>query len=175
MIMHPVLPIFFKQNLQLSYTELTLATILCKSIAFAVTSPLWARWMNRIPIHMFNCYVTLFASIFAVFIIAADYQVGWLYLAYFIYGLMQAGSELSWNLSGPIFSKNNDSTLYTGVNVAMVGIRGAIAPFLGELIYLHSNAVTVFFCGGALCFLGSCYSLLHYMKERPAAGLVREE
>lgn len=175
MIMHPVLPVFFKQNLQLSYMELTLATVLCKSIAFALTSPIWARWMNRVSIHMFNFYVTLFAAIFAIFIIAADFQLGWLYLAYFIYGLMQAGSELSWNLSGPIFSKHNDSTLYTGVNVAMVGIRGAIAPFLGELIYLHSNAEAVFFIGGALCFTGSCYSLLLYMKERSVAGLVREE
>ena len=37
---------------------------------------------------------------------------------------MQAGSELSWNMSGPLFSKQEESSSYTSVNIVTAGIRG---------------------------------------------------
>lgn len=159
-LMQPVLPIFFKETLQLSYTQLTLATSLCKGLAFSATIPFWTNWLSRIPINLFNTFVNLFATLFVVFILAATFDSAWVYVAYLIYGTMQAGSELSWNLSGPIFSKEKGSTIFTGVNIAMVGIRGCFAPFLGELLFLSSNASTVFISGGCLCFIGAVYSLL---------------
>lgn len=159
MLMHPVLPVFFKETLQLSYTQLTLATCLCKGISFAVTSPLWAKGLNRVSIHLFNFFVNLSAGVFAFFIIASQYQLFWIYPAYLFYGMMQAGSELSWNLSGPIFSKDKDSTLFTGAGIAMVGLRGCIAPFLGAVLFLDFDASFVFFCGGSLCLGGAVYSL----------------
>jgi hypothetical protein len=159
MIMHPILPIFFKETLQLSYTSLTLATCFCKGISFALTSSFWGNFMSRVSIHLFNFYVTFFAGVFAILMIASSYQVSFIYLAYLLYGTMQAGSELSWNLSGPIFSKDKDSTLFTGVNVAMVGLRGCLAPLLGEILFVYSTFSCVFAFGGFLCFLGSLYSL----------------
>ncbi len=165
-LMQPVLPIFFKETLNLSYTQLTFATSLCKGIAFAFTAPYWADRLNKISIHLFNCYVNLFAALFVAFILAATFHTSWIYVAYLIYGTMQAGSELSWNLSGPIFSKEKDSTLFTGVNVAMVGIRGCIAPFMGQLLFLFTNASTVFISGGCLCLVGACYSVLFKKSHR---------
>jgi hypothetical protein len=159
MIMHPVLPIFFKETLQLSYTSLTLAICFCKGISFALTSSIWGRWINRISIHLFNFYVTFFAGLFALLIIASTYNLNLIYAAYILYGTMQAGSELSWNLSGPIFSKEKDSTLFTGVNVAMVGLRGCLAPLLGEILFVYFSSSFVFGCGGGLCFVGAMYSL----------------
>jgi hypothetical protein len=162
MLMQPVFPFFFKQTLQFSYTELTLAISFCKGIGFALFSPLWAKKLHQISIHLFNSYVTFLAGLFAVFLIAAAYHSYWAYMAYLIYGIMQAGSELSWNLSGPIFSKEKDSTQFTGVNVALVGFRGCIFPFLGEALFLYSNSLTVFACGGLICLLGCAYSLWNY-------------
>jgi hypothetical protein len=162
MLMQPVFPIFFKQTLQFSYTELTLAISFCKGIGFALFSSLWAKKLHQIPIHLFNSYVTSLAGLFAFLLIAAAYHPYWAYLAYLIYGIMQAGSELSWNLSGPIFSKDKDSTLFTGVNVAMVGFRGCLFPFLGEALFLHSNSIFVFACGGGMCLFGSLYSLWNH-------------
>jgi hypothetical protein len=164
-LMQPVLPIFFKETLQLSYTQLSLATSLCKGLAFACAAPFWAKQLNRISINLFNCCVNLCAALFVVFILVATFDTSWIYVAYLVYGTMQAGSELSWNLSGPIFSKDKDSTLYTGVNVAMVGIRGCFAPFLGEALFLLTNASTVFIGSGCLCLAGACYSLLSYGKQ----------
>lgn len=158
MMMHPVLPIFFKETLNLSYTQLSLALCLCKAIGFACASPFWSKWLHKISIHQFNCFVTLSAGFFAAILVTSSYYFFALYAAYIIYGLMQAGSELSWNLSGPIFSKEKDSTQFTGVNVAMVGLRGSLIPFFGELLFLYSNSTFVIEMGGALCFIASLYS-----------------
>lgn len=155
----PVLPVFFEEVLHLSYTQLAFATSLCKGLGFALTSPIWARWFNRLSIHAFNFHVTVAAGLFALILVFMGEQVSWIYIAYFIYGLMQAGSELSWHLAGPKFSQKEDSTLFTGVNVMMVGLRGCVAPFLGELLFLASNSTTVFFVSALLCLTGAVYSL----------------
>lgn len=157
MVMQPALPVFFKE-LELSYTQVTLAMSLCKGIAFAMTSQMWASWMNRIPIHLFNSYVTAFATIFAILMMSSVYSMYGIYVAYLVYGTMQAGSELSWNLSGPIFAKDRDSTLFTGINVAMVGLRGCIAPFLGGILLNYTNPLAAFAFGGGLCLIASVYS-----------------
>jgi predicted MFS family arabinose efflux permease len=163
---HPVLPIFFEQILHLSYTEMALAVSVCKGIGFALTSPIWAKWFNRISIHLFNFHVTAFAGLFALIFVWMNHQVGWVYFAYLIYGVMQAGSELSWNLAGPRFAKNEDSTLFTSVNVAMVGLRGCVAPFFGELLFLSSNFTVVFLCSALFCFSGAFYSAFLEIKSR---------
>jgi hypothetical protein len=173
-IMQPVLPIFFKETLQLSYTQLSFATSLCKGIAFACTAPFWTHWLNRISINLFNCYVNLFSVLFVGFILAASFDTAWIYVAYLIYGTMQAGSELSWNMSGPIFAKEKDSTLYTGVNVAMVGVRGCFAPFVGEALYLLTNASTVFISSGCLCLIGACYSLFSKQARQEQERVLNE-
>jgi predicted MFS family arabinose efflux permease len=162
----PVLPIFFEQVLQLSYTQLTFAVSLCKGVGFAMTSPLWAQVFNRISINLFNFFVTTLAGLFALILVTIQQEVFLLYFAYLVYGIMQAGSELSWNLAGPRFAKQEDSTLYTSVNVAMVGLRGSIAPFIGELLFLTTNFTTVFLCSAACCLTGAFYSYWLEFQER---------
>ncbi|MBA2367857.1 MAG: MFS transporter [Candidatus Protochlamydia sp.] len=171
---HPVLPIFFEQVLHLSYTEMAFAVSVCKGIGFALTSPVWAKWFNRISIHLFNFHVTAFAGIFALLFVWMNNQVGWVYLAYFIYGVMQAGSELSWNLAGPRFAKNEDSTLFTSVNVAMVGLRGCVAPFFGQLLFLSSNFTVVFLCSALFCFSGAFYSAVLEIRNRKSAQIISQ-
>ncbi len=160
MLIQPALPVLLKGTLQLSYFQLTLATSFCKGISFVLSSSVWAHFLSRISINLFNFYVCCFATIFSLFMIGSQYVTSGIYLAYLFYGIMQAGSELSWNLAGPIFAKNKDSTLFTGVNVAAVGVRGCIAPFLGSLLFFNTGSITIVFaCCGTLCLMASLYSL----------------
>lgn len=165
-LMQPAFPLFFKQTLQLSYTELTFATSFCKGLSFALSSPFWAKKLHQVSLHLFNSFVTLFAALFAFCLLGSAYYAYAIYAAYILYGVMQAGSELSWNLSGPIFSKEKDSTLFTGVNIAMVGLRGCFMPFLGEALFLLSNAETVFTCGGCLCLMAAMFSAWLYQSAK---------
>lgn len=155
MIMLPALPSFFVDNLNLSYTELAIALSICKGIGFALTSRIWASAMGRFSIFKLSSVVTLLAGLFPFALLLAGINVGWVYGAYLIYGVMQAGSELSWNLSGPHFAKNEDSSSYSAVNILTVGLRGLAAPFLGALLCANMGAPFVLILGGLLCAVAS--------------------
>lgn len=171
MLMHAVLPSYFKGVLQLSWTELAVALTLCKGIGFALTSQSWAHWMQKVDIYRLSSLVTLIACLFPLGLLLANFHLFWIYFAYFAYGVMQAGSELSWNLSGPIFSRREDSSIYSGVNVLTVGIRGCFAPFLGTLLLCGSSPSIVLCIGGALCL---CATFIMASKSRTRDSLLLE-
>jgi len=169
MIMQPALPTFFMSTLNLSYKELAIALTFCKGIGCALTSSSWARWFNKVDIYRFSSLVTIIGCLFPLCLIAAQFQLVWLYLAYGIYGVMQAGSELSWNMSGATFSKDEESSLYSSCNVLLIGLRGAIFPILGGLFVVMFNPATVISFGGILCLLATFKLLFESRKAESIA------
>lgn len=155
MIMQPALPTFFMETLNLSYMELSIVLTLCKGIGCALTSSLFAKWMNRVNIYLFCSLVTLIGALFSFLLIFSKFDLSFLYVAYLIYGIMQAGSELGWNMSGPIFSKDEESSSYSSSNVLLVGLRGAIFPVLGGALVVLFNPTVVILFGGFLCLLAT--------------------
>ncbi|MEM1283677.1 MAG: MFS transporter, partial [Chlamydiota bacterium] len=143
MVMQPALYIFFDETLGLTYVEYAVAISLCKGLSYATASPLWAKWMSRVDIFRFSSTVTTLACFFPLMVIAATFNLYWLFVAYVLYGVMQAGSEMSWNMSGPTFSKDQDSSIYTSVNIVTVGVRGMIFPALGSLLCSISTSILV--------------------------------
>lgn len=171
MMMHAVLPMFFMDVLGLSFTSLLTAMTLCKGVGFALASPFCVRWFRRQNIYRFCSWVTLAAAVFPLLLVAAVWHVFWMYLAYLVYGIMQAGSELSWHMSGPIFSKEQDSSIYSSTNVLAVGVRGCLAPIIGSLIYTETNAFTVLLIGSSLCFFATERLWTFSRSLKPALGL----
>lgn len=165
MLWQPALPQFFFDILHLNYKELTIAMTLCKTIGYALALPLWTKMMSRMDICVFSATVTAIAALFPLGLMAAQWNLIWLYTAYLLYGIMQAGSELSWNLSGPIFSKQEDSSTYTGINVVSIGLRGCISPPLGSFLCNLTNASLVLAMGGGLCLLATWQMYLNRQKE----------
>lgn len=159
MILQPALPHFFMDVLQLNYKELGLAITMCKGIGFSLTSGLWADWMSRVNLFRFSALVVLMFSLFPLGLWAAQYSVVLLFATYLIYGVAQAGSELAWKLSGPIFADQEDSSLFSSVNVMTVGIRGCVANPLGGLICLVSGPGLVLGLALLLCLAAHAYFL----------------
>lgn len=149
-LMQPALPIFFADILDLNYTELTTALAIFKGIGFALSTKTWTKLINRIDIYRYSGFVTLFACLFPVILFYAKVHIIWLYAAYIAYGIMQAGSELSWNLSGMIFAKQEESIHYSNVNILAVGVRGAIVPAIGSLICVYFDPMLTLAVGGLL-------------------------
>lgn len=153
MIIQPALPVFFVDQLHLSYTEMGVAITLCKGIGFACGSPLWVRWMQRVDIYSFGAFVAVLAVLFPLLLIGAQIHIAWLYFAYLTYGLMQSGNELSWNLSGPLFAKKQDSSPYSSINVMASGVRGIFIPSLGAFLLAQLGPTSVILFSGILCLL----------------------
>lgn len=152
MLIQPALPLFAVDILGVSYLEMAAAISIAKGLGFALSSPIWARWIDRIHIFKMASFVFLAIGLFTILLSFSVWSVAWLYIAYFWYGVGQGGSHLVWNMSGPIFSGKEESSSYTGVNVVMAGLRGAVAPPLGGWLAICLGPIQVLLMGGALCF-----------------------
>ena len=164
MIMQPVLPVFTVEVLQLSYTKLVIAISVCKGIGFALTTRTWASYFNQMNIYFLTSLMCVLAALFPVFLMAASIHWLWVYAAYLVYGMMQAGSELCWNLSGPRFARNENSSEFTGVNVVLVGLRGCVGPFLGAYLGVIANSYLPLMIGGFFCLFGAVFALYSSRK-----------
>lgn len=155
MVMQPALPIFFTDVLKLSYTELSVAITLSKGLGFALASPWFGARLNRSDIFLFSGVIAFFAGLFPLLLLSSEIHLVWLYIAYFFYGMAQAGQELTWNMSGPLFAGSEDSTPYTNINLMAIGLRGAIIPFLGSAVLAFTSPSIPLVFGASVCLMGA--------------------
>ncbi|MBM3193871.1 MAG: MFS transporter [Chlamydiae bacterium] len=165
MVIQPVIPIFFTETLHISYRELLIAYSICKALGFVLTSHLWSRALSYISVNVFTSLVLVGFAIFPLVIVAAILHPYWIYVAYFIYGIAQAGSHLIWHLSGPLFAEGEKSLRYSGVNIVMVGIRGALGPPLGGVLVAFMGPVFVFLLSALFCLFGTAALFFRSLKS----------
>lgn len=161
MLIQPALPIFAVDDLSISYTVMTGGISVAKGLGFALSSPLWSRWIEKIPISKLASLVFVCVGLFPLLLSFSVFGVIWFYLAYFWYGVGQGGSHLVSHMAGPIFAGKEESSRYTGVGVALAGVRGAIAPPLGGYLSLIFGPIEVLVLGALFCF----YSGLSLLKS----------
>lgn len=169
MLIQPALPLFAVDTLGISYLEMATAISIAKGLGFALSSPLWFKWMDRVHISRIASLVFLTIGLFPILLSFSVWGLVWLYLAYFWYGVGQGGSHLVWNLSGPIFAGKEESSRYTGVGVVLAGLRGGVAPPISGLLAVSCGSIGVLLIGGFLCFY-SGFSLLRARLERTSTA-----
>ena len=137
--------------------NITIARFAFMGLGVAFSSFIWKSWLKRFSINFLMCLVLVGFCLFPITLLMAQINGLFLYPAFIIYGIAQAGSQLIWNLSGTIFAQESDSLPYTNVNILTLGIRGCIAPFLGGALCEILGPVPVLFIGTALLILGGAY------------------
>jgi MFS family permease len=154
MVIQPVIPIFFTETLHISYRDLLIAYSICKGLGFVLTSSLWSRALSYFSVGKFTTFVLIGFALFPLLIVASIAHPFWIYVAYFVYGIAQAGSHLIWHLSGPLFAEGEKSSRYSGVNIVMVGLRGAVGPPIGGLLVAFFGPIAVFIISSVCCISG---------------------
>src|SRR4029077_10926482 len=91
MLIQPALPLFAVDLLGVSYLEMAGAISIAKGLGFALSSPLWARWIDRANWLKMASLVFLSFGIFTAFLSFSLWGIIWFYLAYFLYGVGQGG------------------------------------------------------------------------------------
>ncbi len=165
MLVMAVLPIFFVKYLQLSHTEFSTARALCMALGVVISSSFWGKAMGRYSFASITGVVILFFALFPASLLLSSSEIAFLYIAYILYGIAQGGSHIVWHLSGPLFAEKEDSSLYSGVNVMMVGLRGMIFPFLGSLLCSFTGPLVVLGLGMLFCLYG-----VYFMFARKKSG-----
>jgi hypothetical protein len=154
MLIQPALPPFFVDRLSLSYTQMMLAMAVCKGLGYTLVSPLWSRLFDKTCLFKFSSFVCLAAIAFPPCLFFSQWGLTWLYLSYLVYGMMQAGSEISWHLSPLSFSKDSESSPYSETNILAVGLRGCLIPWVGGLLSVSCSFGVIFMLSGLCCLSG---------------------
>ncbi len=157
MLIQPAIPIFAVDVLGISYLEMASAICIAKGLGFALSSPIWAKWFDRINVFKMASLIFLSIGLFTVLLSFSVWSILWLYVAYFWYGVGQGGSHLVWNMSGPTFAGKEESSKFTGVNVVMAGLRGMVAPPLGGWLTVALGPIQTLIAGGFLCFYSGAW------------------
>lgn len=155
MLAMPSLVLFYADGLKLTHTEITIGRYIFMGLGFVVFSYFWTKAMQKRSLNYLLGYVCLGFALFPFFIMLGAHLKILIYVAFLSYGITQAGSHLLWNLSGPTFAKDEDSSKFSAINVLMIGIRGLIAPLLGGLLCELLGPVPVFVIAIAICLMGS--------------------
>lgn len=109
--------------------------------------PVWAKLLDKVHVIRFRAWHSWF-FVAANLLTAIGFMVGSLpliFMARFILGIAFAGGMLAWNLGHNDFASRELASLYMGIHVTLTGVRGAIGPFIGVLL----------FTGVSLPFLGN--------------------
>lgn len=157
MLMAPAFSIFYVETLSLSHASISIARFIFMALGVLISSLFWKNYLQKTSINTFITNVLFGFGLFSAILLLASFNQLFLYVAFFLYGIAQAGSHLIWNLSGAMFAKEQDSSPYTCVNILMVGLRGLVVPFLGGILCKFCGPVPVMIAGTFLCFVGALY------------------
>jgi hypothetical protein len=125
------------RDLEASYTvsvALTLAIPLGVSL---VTIPFWAAYLDRVHITEFRAVHSWLwgLSMLLTWVGALAGSIAWLAVARIVIGVARGGGSLAWSIGHNDFAEPENAGLYMGIHVTLTGVRGAVAPFLGTLLY----------------------------------------
>lgn len=152
MLIQPIIAIFAVDKLNISYYEYAFAILIFKDLAFVIATPVWGKLFSKMSIMRLSAYMFFCFALFMIVITFSAFNILWFYVAFVLYGIASSGSHLLWNLSGPIFAGEENSSKYTSVNVFMTAIRGCIAPGLGSLLAIFMPPTYIFLIGAVFCF-----------------------
>ena len=165
MFMMGVLPLFFVEDLGISHRGFSVGRLICMGLGVLLSSSFWTRALRLYSLNQLAATIIFLFALFPAALLISKVAISWFYIAYFLYGIAQGGSHVIWHLSGPTFAGKEDSSLFSGVNLVMVGIRGMIFPFLGSALAVYSGPVPVLVIGMLVCFYGGYFMMKYNKKE----------
>ncbi len=154
MLISPSLSVYYADVLHLPHASVITGRSICMGIGIVLSSWIWKRHLQKEKVLFLTQLILTGFTVYLLFMVFTKFYLSWFYLSFFLYGVAQAGSHVLWNLSGILFSKDQDSAPFSRANILMVGIRGAIAPALGGMLCHFWGPELVIILGVVICFLG---------------------
>jgi len=162
MMLMPVVPLYFTEELDLSYQQISHARVLIASLGVALLGPLMGRLMDRHhPVRLSSVSYAALAlyplTLAAGTLLPSVSPALIAYAAFGVYALAMAGVNVTWNVGSISFAPPGRGGYYQGVHVAMVGGRGLIGPLIGFAVLRLLGYREVFVVAAAI-FVGAAVS-----------------
>ncbi len=137
MLIEAPLIFYVTRELSASYTLSLALTMVIPFAVSLISLPIWASYLDRVHVARFRArqsVIWVLAQI-VTFLGAMLGSITGLVLGRFIMGIARGGGSLAWQLGHNDFAPKEQLSAYMSLHVTLTGIRGAIAPFIGMLLY----------------------------------------
>ncbi len=170
MLTMPAMVLYAADDLAISHIDMTMSRFVWMGLGFVVATPFWRKKIALQGIYRLTAIVCVFFVISIFCWMMAGWGLAWFFIAFFFYGVSQAGSYLIWHLSGPLFAGSGDSSLFSTVNILTVGLRGLIVPFMASLLCDWIGPLPVLAMGLMWCLAGAVYLFAQKQEITHAAN-----
>ncbi len=170
----PVVPLYFASELHLPYQDIAQSRVLIGSLGVGLLGPLAGKLMDRLhPARLCAMsfgWVTMFPLMLAAGPSLDLTPTQTAYAAFVIYSIGMAGVNVTWNVGSMAFAPPGQGGHYQGIHVAMVGVRGVLAPILGYLLLTFLGYREVFLVAAGLFLTAAVSSALLARRVGPREG-----
>jgi MFS family permease len=121
----------------LPYTPSLLLTHIIPITMPILSIPVWAKLLDRTHIIRFRVVHSWF-FVAANLLLAVGFltnTIAVIAAARVILGIAFGGGMLAWTLGHHDFASREMASIYMGIHATLTGVRGAIAPYLGTVVY----------------------------------------
>ena len=153
-----------KFGIDMNNANIAILMIAIPSIAKIASTYIWANLFDRLKLittrNLLNGFFLL--SVLLFFISDNILLIG---LASAFQGIAIGGGKIFWNLWVTKIASKEKASSYMSIHMALTGIRGSIAPFMGYWLLTQSNPQTVGYIGAFLIAVSMV--LFHSYKKHP--------
>jgi MFS family permease len=144
-----------QDQLNLSYTHNSLSRILVFQVVIALLSPFTGHLLDRWRAPRTSAWAFTLLGIYPLLLFATWWfkSIELVYVSCAWFGLAMAGVNTAWNLGAMQFSGKEDASVFMGIHVSAVGVRGICAPVIGHTIAQYLGLGTTFLVASSLFFL----------------------
>ncbi|MFH1024315.1 MAG: MFS transporter, partial [Planctomycetota bacterium] len=175
MVVLPANVFLFVDVLKMSYSQASVAKLVVFQIAFALAAPaagvLFDRWKTvRSAAISFTVL-----SLYPLALLAAWHfrSLALVYLAFVFFGVAMSAVAQNWSLGAMHFSGRQDASLFMGLHVTAVGVRGLFGPLIGYVVLRWFDLGAVYALSAAF-FLIAAWSMWNLAKREEEGGKVSE-
>ena len=179
MLIEAPLIFLITRELAASYATSIALTMVIPFTISLVSLPLWARYLDRVHVAQFRARQSLLWVV-ALILTMLGAVLGsflWLAISRVVMGIARGGGSLAWQLGHNDFAKPDQLSAYMGIHVTLTGVRGAIAPLLGMLLYSNLGGISgdgawVFALAAFICGL-SGLGFNHLYRQMKSDGSIK--
>lgn len=169
----PVNVFLLVDHLNLSYSHNALATTLVFGLIFAALSPLAGQLLDRWRAVRTSALSFILLGFYPLLLLGAWWfrSLELVYAAFAWFGVAMAGVNTAWNLGAMQFSGRDDASIFMGIHVSAVGVRGLCAPTIGIALTALAGLGTTYLAASILFFLSGLMMIRLGRKMRTANQL----
>jgi hypothetical protein len=158
MVLTPVVPVFFVDNLHLSYSPISIAKGLIFHSALIAFTPIMGKYHSKGNPAAFCGFVFVMLALYPLTLVSAKFvsidTVLIVYLSHFFYGFAMSGITIAWALSSIYYAPKNEVSHYQAAHITLTGVRGLFAPALGYAVMKLFAIEYTFLLSASLLILG---------------------